>query len=414
MRPELVSAQLIGIDSSRVDSASRGSYTGDFIESLTRKSYELTLLLPSLADSSSIMLTAFNAEQFITQQSVVSGVLGDSQTICPLPNSTEDAVQPSSSWSDRSQHEISSVAVDRGVRLEVLDWRGGVDAAAPTLLMIPGLGATAHSFDELASKLAQHYNVIAITRRGTGDSTKPDRGYDIERLGQDVLQVLDSLDIQSAVLVGHSLGGEELSYLGANYPERVDGLIYLDAAYDRVAMASRNDNRERKKYSVLLPQRPPPRPDEKLSYAAMESYARRMGLSRNVPEGEIIASYDLTTGTIKHDELYLDAMMRGIQAPDYKAITAPALALFALQSSANSMMETWYDGDDSDLRTALDKLFEIDNARKQSEIARFETELPHAEVIVIEDADHWIFVSHPDEVLAAIHHFMEDVDSAVR
>lgn len=412
VRPELVSAQLIGINSSRVDSGSRASYTGDFIESMALKRYELTVPMPSLADSSSIMLTAFNAEQLISQKLIVPGMLGDNLSICPLPDSAEDAVLPSSSWSDRSPHEVSSVAVDRGVRLEVLDWRRDVDVAAPTLLLIPGLGATAHSFDDLASQLSNRYNVIAMTRRGTGISGKPDRGYGIERLGQDVLQVLDSLGVQTAVLVGHSLGGEELSYLGANHPERVDGLIYLDAAYDRVSLASAEDNRMRREYSVALPQRPPPRPNEGLSYAAMEGYTRRLGIGRNVPEGEIIASYDLTTGSIKHDELYLDALMRGIQAPNYEAIKAPALALYALASSPDSMMETWYDSNDTELRMAVDGLFEIDNARKLAQISRFEAGITHAEVIALEDADHWIFLSHPEEVLTAIHRFMQGIDFA--
>jgi non-heme chloroperoxidase len=59
----------------------------------------------------------------------------------------------------------------------------------------------------------------------------PASGYDADRLGNDVLAVLDFLKLDRPVLVGVSLGGEELSSVGSRYPGRVGGLIYLDAAY---------------------------------------------------------------------------------------------------------------------------------------------------------------------------------------
>jgi pimeloyl-ACP methyl ester carboxylesterase len=50
-------------------------------------------------------------------------------------------------------------------------------------------------------------------------------------LGDDVLAVMDALRIDRPVLVGHSMAGEELSSVGSRFPERVAGLIYLEAAY---------------------------------------------------------------------------------------------------------------------------------------------------------------------------------------
>jgi pimeloyl-ACP methyl ester carboxylesterase len=55
--------------------------------------------------------------------------------------------------------------------------------------------------------------------------------YAADRLGDDVLAVMDSLKLNRPVLIGHSLGGEELSSVGSRHPEKVAGLIYLDAAY---------------------------------------------------------------------------------------------------------------------------------------------------------------------------------------
>ncbi|MFM1895768.1 MAG: hypothetical protein RLZZ385_842 [Pseudomonadota bacterium] len=406
-RPALVAAQLIGIDRSRVDSSNRTSYTPWWIEAFSRKQVELTLASPGLVNASSVILTGYTVAQLASRQVITEGVLGDEQSICPLPTEAGFADIEQSSWRDSSPHEVSSVAVERGVRVEVLDWRNGLNPAAPTLLLIPGLGATAHSYDELAAKLASRYNVVGMTRRGTGDSSKPDHGYDIARLSEDVVRVMDSLAIDSAILVGHSFGGEELSYLGANYPARVNGLIYLDAAYDRSGLYEGEGYRLNRELSYSLPEAPPVRPAETVSYVAMQDYARRTGRPRTIPEGEMIASYDLVTGAIRHDSLYLDAMVQGVVTPDYPRIRAPALALYAVPGSAEALMEAWYDRDDPAVQQTVAQLFAMDRQRKQLEIDRFAAEMPNGEVLVLEDAEHWIFLSHEAEVLSAIERFVE-------
>ena len=76
--------------------------------------------------------------------------------------------------------------------------------------------------------------MYGITRRGFGASNAPapDKdNYSADRLGDDILAVIDALKLNRPVLVGHSIAGEELSSIGSRHPERVAGLIYLDAAY---------------------------------------------------------------------------------------------------------------------------------------------------------------------------------------
>jgi non-heme chloroperoxidase len=53
--------------------------------------------------------------------------------------------------------------------------------------------------------------------------------YTADRLGDDVLAVMEALQIERPVLVGHSLAGEELSSIGSRFPNKVSGLVYLDA-----------------------------------------------------------------------------------------------------------------------------------------------------------------------------------------
>jgi non-heme chloroperoxidase len=130
-------------------------------------------------------------------------------------------------WRDPSPHEVQLVAVDKNVRLEVLDWGG----TGRPVVMLSGLGNTAHVFDTFARKLTPSYHVYGITRRGFGDSSAPDSGYGADRLGDDVLAVLNELKMLKPVLAGHSIAGEELSSIGTRHPERVAGLVYLDAGY---------------------------------------------------------------------------------------------------------------------------------------------------------------------------------------
>jgi len=122
------------------------------------------------------------------------------------------------------------IEVEPGVVLEVLDWGG----TGRPVVLIEGLGSTAHAFESFAIDLNKSFHVYGITRRGYGASSAPmptSSNYSAERLGDDVIAVLDSLQLKSPILIGHSFGGEELSSIGSRRPERIAGLVYLDAGY---------------------------------------------------------------------------------------------------------------------------------------------------------------------------------------
>ena len=130
---------------------------------------------------------------------------------------------------DCSPHKVRFVTVEEGVKLEVLDWGG----LGRPLIFLAGNGDTAHAFDNFAPKFTGQNHVYGITRRGFGASSKPapaNGNYSADRLGDDVLAVMQALRIERPVLVGHSLAGEELSSIGSRFPNKVSGLIYLDAA----------------------------------------------------------------------------------------------------------------------------------------------------------------------------------------
>ena len=135
--------------------------------------------------------------------------------------------QDTANWRDPSPHQVRFVTVDSSVKLEVLDWGG---TGRPILFI--GCYLTGHVYDDIAPKLTDQFHVYAVTRRGVGASDRPATGYDPQRRAADVLEVIGALRMEKPILVGNSCGGGILHALGAEHPERLGGLVYLDAAED--------------------------------------------------------------------------------------------------------------------------------------------------------------------------------------
>ena len=116
-----------------------------------------------------------------------------------------------------------------GVTLEVLDWGG----RGTPIVFLAGLGSTAHVFDDFAPQFTDNFHVVGITRRGFGASAGSLPPSELDTLVADITAILDTLDLRQAVLVGHSIAGEEMTRFAETHGPRCAGLVYLDAAYDR-------------------------------------------------------------------------------------------------------------------------------------------------------------------------------------
>lgn len=127
---------------------------------------------------------------------------------------------------DTTPHKLRMVKVAPGVELEVIEWGG----SGPAMVLLTGGGDNAHVYDGFAYQFTDHFRVIGITRRGYLPSSQPRDGYSVPRRAADDIAVLNALGIRKAVFVGHSAAGMELSRLGQAYPNRVEKLVYLDAA----------------------------------------------------------------------------------------------------------------------------------------------------------------------------------------
>ncbi len=311
------------------------------------------------------------------------------------------AAQDAASWHDPSPHQAQLVTVDENVRLEVLDWGGSGQA----MVLLAGLGNTAHVFDDFAPKLTNSYHVYGITRRGFGASSAPESGYDPDRLGDDVLAVLDSLHISRPVMAGHSLGGEELSSIGTRHPERVRGLVYLDAGYSYAFDNGKGMTTEAQLQAIKKPPPTGPIPlvADRASFAAFQAwYQRTNGLK--LPESEIrqlfAARPDGGIGVPRSQPRVSLAITAAFKK--YTAIRAPVLAIFAIPHDtppwvANANAET-----QAKYRTFNDQF----GALAEKQVQAFEDGVAGARVVRIANANHYVFISNEAEVLREMRAFL--------
>jgi non-heme chloroperoxidase len=358
------------------------------------------------------------------------------------------SAQKSAQWHDPSPHKVQFVTVDKDVKLEVLDWGG----TGRPIVLLAGNGNTAHVFDDFAPKLTSEYHVYGITRRGFGASSAPAfdaTNYSADRLGDDVLAVMDALKIDKPVLVGHSLAGEEMTSVADRHPGRVAGLVYLEAGYayayydssfpgdilkdqidlnelDREAgMVLSEDDKEREKHIAdllheVLPTferdlqqfdpsesaappigRPPEATaDDYKSYDAYRAYLKKtFGFAD--PEAELREDRQPTSDghvglpkAAPYQAMRNRAIRAGLQK--YTEIKAPVLAIFAYPEDIGP----WTHND-----PGLQEFYasEADHMKRVTD--SFRKGVPSAHVVVLPHAAHYVFLSNEADVLREVRAF---------
>lgn len=119
------------------------------------------------------------------------------------------------------------LTTDDGVKIF---YRLDGQADAPVLVLSNSLGTTHEMWAPQMSAFAKHFRVLRTDTRGHGQSSVPAKRYDLERLGRDVLAVLDAAGAKRAHFCGLSMGGCIGMWLGRYAPERVDRLVLCDTA----------------------------------------------------------------------------------------------------------------------------------------------------------------------------------------
>lgn len=108
---------------------------------------------------------------------------------------------------------------------------GGAGDGLP-VVFLHSLAGDGRQWEAQLAHLRPHRRAVAIDWRGHGRSPAGDGDWRVETLAGDVAAAVDRLGVERFVLVGHSAGGSvAIAYAGA-HPERVAGLLLLDAAGD--------------------------------------------------------------------------------------------------------------------------------------------------------------------------------------
>jgi non-heme chloroperoxidase len=348
--------------------------------------------------------------------------------------------QQAPAWHDPSPHSVQFVNVEKDVKLEVLDWGGN----GRPVVLLAGLGNTAHVFDDFAPKLTSEYHLYGITRRGFGASSAPvadNTNYSADRLGDDVVAVIDALKLEKPVLVGHSRAGEELSSVGSQHPEKVEGLIYLDAAYayafydpslgdlriDLYALESKLDRlkpgngqtdprfvqelvdkdlpqfekdlRGLEEDLATIPQAPPPTAADRASASAYASRIERTEGIR-IPEAEIRQMFNLapdgSVGRARNPSAGT-ALVAGTEK--FTKIGVPILAIYAIPHDLS-----FYD--DPSVRSATEAR---DAATTEAIAKAFERGVPSARVVRLPHANHFVFLSNEADVMREMRVFFKSL-----
>jgi len=112
--------------------------------------------------------------------------------------------------------------------------RGG-NVPTPTtapIVLIHGYTGSINWWQDVIGDLSRRHRVIAIDLLGHGGSAKPGSGYTIANQADLIAQILNQLDVEGAVLVGHSLGGTVVTAVAERSSELVDRLILIGMAPD--------------------------------------------------------------------------------------------------------------------------------------------------------------------------------------
>jgi len=278
---------------------------------------------------------------------------------------------------DNSPHKTGFITVNN-VKLHYLDWRGAGD----TLLLLHGMGDTAHTYDQLAPKFTNQFHVLALTRRGHGESEMPVSGYDTTTLVEDIRQFLDTLKIQRVVLAGHSFAGDEVTRFAVVHADRVIKLIYLDSAYDHSRIP---ENLRYKPLHGGAQWLPTNKEETESPDSGRRAYIRRLfGEKRGA------AVYSMMEGTYS-------------ARADYAKIKAPALAFFAVGYKKDV---DWAETLPGPQRKRTQDFLAAQRRYHEQEIEHFRTEIPNGRIIVFTNADHNCHIDREVDVVREMRVFL--------
>jgi non-heme chloroperoxidase len=305
-------------------------------------------------------------------------------------------------WHDPSPHQVRFVTVDSSVRLEVLDWGG---TGRPMVFL--GCYLTGHAFDDIAPKLTDRFHVLAFTRRGIGASDRPATGYELRRSADDLLEAIDALQLRKPILVANSCGGWTQTLLAVQHPDRLGGLVYLEAADD--PMLTLADYNFPPFDQANMPARVEP---PALDYSSFDAYRRTQHARSGVafPEAELRYGFALKPDGSLGQSLLSPAVRQAITTgarskPDHAGVRVPVLAIFRTPRPFEEIAKGYVIH--NDLQRAALRLREFEVGRIMT--TKWESDLraavPTARIVELPGANLYMFLSNEADVIRELQAF---------
>lgn len=306
---------------------------------------------------------------------------------------------------DHSPHKSDFVTVN-GIRLHYLDWGGD----GPALLFLAGVNSNAHIFDGFAPHFTDKFHVLALTRRGNGESDYPETGYDLDTMTDDIRLFLDCLHIERANLVGHNNECIELPRFAARFPERVRKLVFLEPAYDRNAP----------EFKTLIEKWPDIKFPEEKEYDNIPDFLERQRTMITVTNSSWCEaratdiSHQLTlnpAGKVVYKGN--EASWKGIQqardtyspGPDYIKITAPTLCLFPIRDKTYYIWPFMNEAE----RARMVEYFEtLQLPWAMKSLEAFRRDVPHAKIVELPHSHTYFFITQEEIVYNEMMKFLLD------
>jgi pimeloyl-ACP methyl ester carboxylesterase len=98
-----------------------------------------------------------------------------------------------------------------------------------TVLFIHGAGAALNTWDYNIEAFAKQFRVLALDLPGFGNSDKPDIPYSLDLFADFINKFMEAKNVDKAVLVGNSMGGEIAILVSLKYPDKVHQLVLVDS-----------------------------------------------------------------------------------------------------------------------------------------------------------------------------------------
>lgn len=122
---------------------------------------------------------------------------------------------------------IQKTSIANGIDVHYLRTGG----SKPPVVLLHGLMLSGACWTSLARTLEKDYDVIMPDARGHGLSSIPSSGYSYENLAADVIGLINALELDKPVLLGHSMGGMTAAVIASQQPRLLRGLILVDPTF---------------------------------------------------------------------------------------------------------------------------------------------------------------------------------------